>query len=193
MLAKKTKIREKIFELMAGVEKPMRRFLQLAESGAFPMQFEEKELLNEYLSNPFNAVKKDIKAEKLKKFLTQLKSLIENETIGLKDKEKEKKLHAVDFLLSFNFFDNVFWELNKVETQTLELTKQIEKIELGRKLNYLEAETKRIEKELEDKQIELIKTKAIIDKSNNALQLYQLRIKQLSSQHFNEEIEVAID
>lgn len=193
LLAKKNKIREKIFELMSGVEKPMRRFLQLSEAGGFPMAFEEKELLNEYLSNPFNAVKKDIKAEKLKKFLSQLKPLIENETIGLKDKEKEKKLAAVDFLLSFNFFDNVFWELNKVETQFLELSKQIEKIELNRKLNYLEAELKRIEKELEDKQIELIKTKAVIEKSSQSLQLFQHRVRQISAEHFDEEIEVEID
>ena len=190
---KKNKVREKIFELMSGVEKPLRRFLQLAEGGQYPLSFEEKELLESYLSNPFNAVKKDIKAEKLKKFLQQLKPLIENETIGLKDKEKEKKLQAINELLSFNFFDNVFWELNKVETQLIELSKKIEKIELNRKLNYLEAEAKRTEKEIEAKQIELVKTKASIEKSSQSLEQLRQKIQQISSQSFGEEIEVGID
>jgi len=153
---KKQDLKTDLMQTFSPIEKPLKRFLKLVESRQFVLDKEEEILLNSYLKDPFLALKRDPKGVGLKKILSFLKQLINDNSITLKEKEKEKKLTEIERLLSLDFFDKVFWEFNSIEKEFLEAEKELKTSSLSSKIKSLEEAISSLEKELLNKKSTLI-------------------------------------
>ena len=123
---KKQELKGKLIEKLGTVDKPLQRFSQLVESGKHILEKGLEDALRLYMTNPFIAIKRDPKGEELKKILQEVRQLVENGGITLKDeREKEKKLEALENLIEFNFFDEIFWEMNKAEAELNRADKEL--------------------------------------------------------------------
>lgn len=160
----KQNIKTRIVDLLSGVDKPFKRFQKLVEIGEIAIPKPLEETINEYLLNPFAALKKDQKAEHFKEILRELKKAVESDKIQLKEfKEKEKKLAAIDELLAFDFFENVFWALNKLESEIIAIEKEESKSEIHSKIGSKFKEISEIGQEIQDKGFLLKKLKEEIE------------------------------
>lgn len=164
----KSELKNKAFEIFSKVEKPLKRLLKLAESGQFAMGKEQKRILSSYMKDPLNALKQDPKADYLKELLRTAKKLVEENTITFKEKEKGKKLEAIKELLAFDFFENFFWKLNSLELELQKIEREMSDSNAQKRLFLLEGE-------LSEKQ------KAISEYSS-AIQRNELESKKLEEQ-----------
>ena len=121
----KQDLKLEISALLLNIDRPLSRYKQIVDSGRKKATKEEKEMLDLFITNPILALKKDPKAELFKKILTDMKNLIESGEIELKDKEKEKRLDALENILKFDFFGKVFWKMNELQLKQIELNKTI--------------------------------------------------------------------
>lgn len=156
LMQEKQDLKTDLMQTFSPIEKPLKRFLKLVESRQFVLEKEEELLLNSYLKDPFLALKRDPKGVGLKKILSFLKQLINDNSITLKEKEKEKKLSEIERLLSLDFFDKVFWKMNSIEKRFLEAEKQLKNSSLSSKIKSFEEELSSIEKELLNRKNALI-------------------------------------
>lgn len=156
---KKQQIKTKLVELFYPIEKLLRVFRKLAEANRFVLTPEEKVLLTSYLSNPFLALKKDNKAETLKKMFHYIKGLIDDGKISLKEKEKEKKINALNQLMEYDFFENFFWELNEIDKKLNEVEARISSLNISAKISSLKNEIASLSHSKENYSNELKKQK----------------------------------
>ncbi|MEW6295547.1 MAG: hypothetical protein AB1467_04610 [Candidatus Diapherotrites archaeon] len=178
---KKNDLKEKLLELFAPIDKPLKRLSQLIESGQFPAGPEETQVLTALSSDPFTALKRDPKALHIKKILSYLKELIEKETISLKEKEKDKKLESIEGLLSLNFFDKFFWEFNSIEVKFSELEKGLRKHFITSKILEIEKTIEGIERSLHEKKEELSELAQGIERNTDEVQLLENSISSSAS------------
>ena len=147
-LEKKEKLRSALVDLLAPLDKPLRRLEALSDSGAFLLEKTEKDFLRMFLREPLLAIKQDPRADFLKKILKELKAAIDSGKVSLKDeKDRGKRLGAIDSLVSFDFFSNFFWKANQVEVELQKAEKELshnnalqEKSDIEREIAYLEKE-----------------------------------------------------
>ncbi len=144
-LEKKSELKNRFLQLLSPVDKPLKRFSKLVESGQFPLEKEEEEFLFSYKSEPFSAFRKDPKAVRLKRILSQLKKLVKDNTLSLKEKEKEKKLSAIDELMETDFFGELFWETNRIDSEINAIEKRLSQSNAFRKRQELESGVKSLE------------------------------------------------
>ncbi len=148
----KQNMKTRIIDLMSNVDKPLKRFQKLTEINEIIISSELKESLKQYLSNSFSAMKTDQKAENLKAILSEVINAIESDMITFKDsKEKEKKLSAIKELINFDFFENVFWELNKLESEINAVEKQESESAITEKINGKLTDKNQLERDIEDR------------------------------------------
>lgn len=160
LMEKKQQTKTKLAELFYPVEKLLRSFRKLVEAKHFILTQEEKNLLNSYLSNPFLALKKDNNAETLKKIFNYIKELIKEGKISLKEKEKEKKINALNSLIEFDFFGNFFWELNETDKNLAEIEARINSLNISSKISSLKNNFSSLEHLKENYSAELQKQKS---------------------------------
>ncbi len=157
----KQDLKFEISALLLNIDRPLARYKQIVDSGRKKVTKEEKEMLDLFITNPILALKKDPKAELFKKILKDMKGLIEEGEIELKDKEKEKRLEALENILKFDFFGKVFWKMNELQKRQIDLNKSIstnaakgdlekeitKQKELNREINDLKERIENAEKE----------------------------------------------
>ena len=151
--------RQEVVQVLSPVAKPLGRMAKLVASKRMFLDKHEEELLGLYLEKPLEAVKLDPKAEALKKILVELEKGLEAETVGLKEKEKEKKLEAVKGLLARNSFER-FWKLNRIKVKENELAKRKAESQVYRKKEEAERMLAEVRRELEEKGLEKEELKA---------------------------------
>ncbi len=151
LFAEKQEIKTKIIELFSNIERPLKKFNNLVESQNVSIPREEKELLEVYLTNPFSALKMDVKAEGLKGILKSVKKAVEENIVELDEREKEKRLNALGELISFDFFENVFWKINQIDVKINEVEQGLLSGNVSQKLSETENEIRKIESELFEK------------------------------------------
>lgn len=154
---------QEVVQLLSPVAKPLSRMAKMAAAEKLFLDRHEEELLNLYLEKPLEAVKLDPKAEALKRLLRELEKGLEDETIGLKEKEKDKRLDAVKGLLEKNAFER-FWQLNRLKVKENELAKRKGESQAGQKLEEAERRLDAVRAELEEKGLEKEELKARQDK-----------------------------
>ncbi len=153
LLSEKQELKTEVSSLLSTIDKPLQRFKQLVDSGRWKLSREEKNTLDGFITNPIIALRADPKGENFKKILTNIVKAIEDEKIDFKEKEKEKKLQALNDIIAFDFFDKMFWRMNEIQKKQIELEKSLaeskyydEKEKLESKLH----ESKRVLVEKED-------------------------------------------
>ncbi|MFA5125687.1 MAG: hypothetical protein WC462_01660 [archaeon] len=165
LMNKKQEVKTEISALLLNIDRPLQRFKQLVDSGRWKISREEKEMLEQFLVNPIIALKKDPKAELFKKVLVEIKKAIEDNMVELKDKEREKRLEALQEIINFDFFGKVFWKMNEIQKKQTEINKELEKNVAKKDLEKEEIKLKEFEHELDKakEEIEGIqKSKSII-------------------------------
>lgn len=125
LLNEKQSLKTELSSLLSTIDKPLQRFSQLAESGRWKLTKEEKNTLDSFLTNPIIALRSDPKAASFKQILAMVVRAIEDEKIDFKEKEKEKKLAALNDIIAFDFFDKMFWKMNELQKKQIELDKKL--------------------------------------------------------------------
>ncbi|MCX6801049.1 MAG: hypothetical protein NTZ73_02580 [Candidatus Diapherotrites archaeon] len=169
LLAKKQDLRSEVSSLINSIDRPLQRFKSLVGSGRWRIPKEEEEIMDAFIVNPLLAMKKDPKAEKFKKVLKEIKKAIEGGEIVLKDKEKEKRLAALEELLAFDFFENVFWKINEAQKRQIEIEKEIEKNPAQKAVENEKERLKEIEKEINGIRERISGIEKEIEKTNQGI------------------------
>jgi len=144
----KQDLKTEISALLINIDRPLARFKQLVDSGRWKMGAEEKEMLNLFITNPILALKKDPKAETFKRVLGEILKAIEEGAVELKDKEKEKRLAALQEIINFDFFGKVFWKMNELQKRQIELNKELEKSAIKKEIEKDEKKENELAREL---------------------------------------------
>ncbi len=125
LLREKQKSKTGLLDLFAKIEKPLHRLDKSVKAGRVFLPKGLPEFLNELCTNPFVALKRDPKAEKIKAVLLETKKAVGSGAVDLKEKEKEKKLAVLEEMLSFDFFTESFWKFNKLDSEILSIEKSL--------------------------------------------------------------------
>ena len=182
----KQDLKLQISALLLNIDRPLQRYKQLVETGRKKIVKEEKEIIDLFITNPLLALKKDPKAELFKKVLKDVKESVQEGEIDLKEKEKEKRLEAIEEIIKYDFFGTVFWKMNELQKKQIELNKSIStnpiKKEIEEENNELgeeKRELKEMEKKLEDFEKQKQNTQKIIsDEIESAKNFAQNSLKQ---------------
>jgi hypothetical protein len=148
LLSKKQNLRSEVSSLINSIDRPLQRFRSLVSSGRWRIPGDEEEILEAFMVNPLLALKKDPKGEKLKNVLKEVKKAIKEDQIVLKEKEKEKRLAALEELLAFDFFENVFWKINETQKRQIEIEKELEKNPGQKALQNEQEKVKEVQREI---------------------------------------------
>ncbi|MBI4043993.1 MAG: hypothetical protein HY393_04275 [Candidatus Diapherotrites archaeon] len=169
-------LRARTLQLLAGAEKPLKKFLK---NSKFPLNEEEKSLLALYLSDPLEASKRDLKASALKELAGKCIQCVENGIIALKEKEKNKRVKALNAILAFNFFDEVFWKSNELQAQAMEIAKRLEELQVSRRVEEVQSRLASVERQLKEREHE----RASVKTQHAQLSMeYQETLQSLQSQ-----------
>jgi hypothetical protein len=186
---RKQELKGKLIEKIGTVDKPLQRFSQLVESRKHLIDKNLEDILRLYMTNPFIAIKRDPKGTELRKILQEVKQLVEKGDINLKDdREKEKKLEALDNLIEYNFFDEIFWEMNKAEAELNRADKELSGMKVYSDISGHEDSARRRATELQEKQNFL---NALAEKRrshNEHLESLKAKAEELSSNFFGQNI-----
>ena len=144
----KQSLKTDVSNLLGTIDRPMQRFKALVDSGRWHVKEGQKEYLDNLATNPMLVLKGDPRASTLKQILAEVKKAIEEEKIELKDKEKEKRLAALDELIAFNFFENVFWKLNEIQKRQAEIEKELAANPAQKKMEEEEKKAKEMGREI---------------------------------------------
>jgi hypothetical protein len=147
--AQKQALKTEIASLLATIDRPLQRFQSLVASGRWKISKEHENVLNGFITNPMLGLKSDPGGEKFKEILQEIVKAIEDGKIDLKEKEKEKRMNALNEILTFNFFEQVFWKLNEIQKQQKEVEEGVNTNPAQKELAVLEEEVKEKEKEIE--------------------------------------------
>ncbi|HNV00914.1 MAG TPA: hypothetical protein PKK60_00600 [archaeon] len=148
ILNEKQSLKIELSSLLSSIDKPLQRFNQLVETGRWKMPNEKKELLNAFITNPIIALKSDPKGIEFKIILTEIIQAIEEGKIELKEKEKEKKLASLNEIISFDFFEKIFWKLNEIQVNQIEIDKKIKECSVFETKNKMDTKLNEINKKI---------------------------------------------
>ena len=186
---RKQELKGKLIEKLGTVEKPMQRFSQMVESGKHFIEKDLGDVLRLYMTNPFIAIKRDPKGTELKKILAEVKQLVENGGIVLKDeREKEKKLEALDGLLEYSFFDEIFWEMNKADAELNKADKELSAMKVYSDISMHDDNARKIGSEIHEKENQLNALSEKITIREKQLQALKTRCEDAASDFFGQNV-----
>lgn len=172
LLNEKQSLKVELMSMISTVDRPLQRFLSLTQSGRWKIDNQKKELLKNFLTNPIVALRSDISGEKIKEILKEVIDAINDEKIELKEKEKEKKLDALQELIAFDYFGKIFWKVNEIQKEISEIDSQINQSKITNDIN--------------NKEKEINELKKSVDKKNEELKNIYTQIKNLNDKIINE-------
>jgi len=146
------KVKNEIRNLLAPIDKPLRKFLNLVERGEVKITKEQKELLSRTnrLKNPTMSLKD---TEILKDLLEFIKKLILSGKISLDKKKSKKALNSIQMILEKHVLD----ELTKSYVSLRETKRKLEEEHKDdlRDMKNLEEELRKIKTEINDLEKEI--------------------------------------
>lgn len=188
LLNEKQSLKVELMSMLSTVDKPLQRFLSLIESGRWKIETQKKELLKNFLTNPIVALRSDISGEKIKEILKEVIDAINDEKIELKEKEKEKKLDALQELIAFDYFGKIFWKVNEIQKELSKIDAQINQSEVTKDINNKERETNELKKEVDKKNEEITNLENQINSLNNKIMNEKNKISNFAKNVLNKKI-----
>ncbi|MDO8634525.1 MAG: hypothetical protein Q7K34_04510 [archaeon] len=184
-------LRQKFLAVLEKVDKPLTRFLKIASSNDGIVSHEERDLANSYFQNVLVASKRDPKGEQLKKILSRVLAMVEGGAISMKEKEKEKRIQALREVMEYDFFSEIFWKLNSLESEIMAIDKKISEFPLNKKIFDAEHELASAQRELsaaeetvnrlglkeKQKEVEILSAKGLAEKLASGITEKQVVIK----------------
>ncbi len=163
LLREKQDAKSKTIDLFSKIDKPLNRLQKAAAAGKYVLPKELFVFLQAVITNPFNALKKDPKAVRLKQLLRETEKAIGRGVIELKEKEREKRLGALQEMLSFDFFGQIFWKFNSLDAELAALEKKLQQLPAGQKESELLRELSSAKKQAEEAAEELREKEAMLE------------------------------
>ena len=166
----KQTLKVEVSSMLSTIDRPLQRFNAIVKNGMWKISKEQEDLLEGFITNPLLALKQDVNGKRFKEILKEILLAIEDGKIDIKPKEKEKRVDALQELISFDFFEKVFWKLNEIQKQQIEIEKELNENSSKKEL---ESETSTLQQLQRDKEkiLEEInhhnKTKATISEKIN--------------------------
>lgn len=190
LIHEKSSAKERIIELLAPVEKPLRKLQNLARNGQYVLEASQPEALNAYISNPFTALDSDKDAGILKSLLAELKKLIADGKIALKEKETEKKVSAIEQLLSSNSLESAFLAYCEISAKISEIESAIPKSRISSSISSAGERLRNIEREITAKAYSLEQEKTRQAEAEKELSALKEALRQAVGKATNSEIEL---
>ena len=163
----KQQLKTEVSSMLSTIDKPLQRFNALVKNKRWLLSNEKELLLDGFINNPLIALKKDVNGKIFKEILIEIKKAIDDEKIDLKEKEREKRIDALQELIAFDFFEKVFWKLNEIQKRQNEIEAIIKNNTYTKLHSNLENKKndflKEIENIQESKKIEETKKEKILD------------------------------
>lgn len=188
LLRKKQAVKTDLLDIFAKIEKPLHRLGKAVNAGKILLPEKQASFLNKLLLNPVKALKLDPKAETFKSVLLETKSAIDLGLIELKPKEKEKKLAVISELLSFDFFSESFWKLNKIDSEILAIEKQLASSSASEKESVLFASLKELAEKQCQAESDIVTAKIEEKTAKTTIVDLKLAIQNLLSKVFKKKI-----
>jgi hypothetical protein len=170
LLNQKQSLKIELSSMISTVEKPLNKYLIIAKGGRENIEKEEIELLDLFLTNPIYALKKDIKGERIKEILKKVLKAISDDKVELKEKEKEKRSDAINELINFDFFGNIFWKINKIQKELNEIEEEIKNSEVMGNIKNIE---KKVDEKIKEKKEITKKVENLEKEISNKKEKYQ--------------------
>ncbi|GEM_PF-716423 len=140
IMLEKGKLRAKFSDLLAGLEKPLKRLEKMVESKRYFLNAEGRATLHSFVEEPYSALKKDPTGEKFRLLLRELNKAIDSKEMHLKEKDLGKKKALISELESYDFAENFFWKENSLEKESLELEEKKKSMDVKKRIDSLESE-----------------------------------------------------
>jgi len=150
LASQKQALKSEVSSLLTTIDRPLQRFSSLVSSKRWVIDKEKQGILDGMMTNPLLTLKKDPSGEKFKAILQEIVKAINDGQIELKDREKEKRLNALNELLTFNFFERVFWKLNEIQKTQTELDGKLKENLVQKEIMEEEDQIKSLEREREE-------------------------------------------
>jgi hypothetical protein len=176
----KQDLKTEIGSLLLNIDRPLSRFKQLVDSSRWKIPKEEREMLDLFVTNPMFALKKDPKADVFKKVLGEIVKAIESGDIELKDREKEKRLGALQEIINFDFFGSVFWKMNEIQKKQAEINKQLEKSETKKEIEKEESGLMDLEKKNAESKGEIFQKEKLLANTKREIENELAEIKEFA-------------
>ncbi|MDO8647393.1 MAG: hypothetical protein Q7R70_03185 [Candidatus Diapherotrites archaeon] len=191
LLGEKKDLREKAANLLMPLEKQLRKMQTLSSNKEWILEKEQERMLSSYLEDSFNALRQDPKGEILKQCLQEMENAINKGKISFKDeKEKNRKIQAIEELKNFDFFSTFFWRLNEIDKELPKVHEALEKSTLFRQINGLKAREESIEREAVQKTNELSAVKTIKETQKMKIREEIIKLQEKAKEILGQEIEV---
>ncbi|MFA5763460.1 MAG: hypothetical protein WC915_01455 [archaeon] len=121
----KQALKIEVSSMLSTIDRPLQRFNAIVKNGMWKISKDQEELLEGFITNPLLALKQDVNGKRFKEILKEILSAIEDGKIDIKPKEKEKRIDALQELINFDFFEQVFWKLNEIQKRLIEIEKEL--------------------------------------------------------------------
>ncbi len=188
LLRDKQNAKTELLDIFAKIEKPLHRLGKAVKAGKILLPEKQASFLNRLLLNPVKALKLDPKAETLKSVLLETKTAIDSGLIELKPKEKEKKLAVISELLSFDFFSDLFWKLNKIDSEILAIEKELASSPASEKESKFLDLLKELDGKQQQAESDIVSTKNDRKNATSVVADSKLAIQKLLSKVFEKKI-----
>ncbi len=166
LLREKQEAKTELVSLISSIDRPLKRLSRAVASGRYILPQALASVLHKLEQNPLQLFKLDPKGESVKTLLLELKKAIESGVVELKDREREKRLAAIEELLAFNFFSKVFWKFNEIDSK-------LQAVEKDLRNNPVLSELSSLERKVED-------GKGLVEKTENSIALLRASIERES-------------
>lgn len=168
-----------LVSLISSIDKPLKRFSKAVESNRYLISKELADALMQLQQNPLQLFKKDPKGETVKELLKELKKAIESGVVDLKDKEKSKRVSAINELLAFNFFSNVFWKLNELDRELQSIEHDLNKKPVLAEIASTNKKIKDCERAIQETGFSLENLKSQLEREQEELSSLRQRIEEM--------------
>jgi len=187
----KSMVKEKALNILAPLEKQLRKMQTLGASGEWLLEKEQERMLNAYLQDCFTALKQDPKGEVLKQVLQEMRKAIKDGKIAFKEeKERAKKEAAIGELENYDFFNNFFWKLNEIEKRLPGIYAEMQNSTLFREISAANSEIQAFEREKAQKNREEIAVKEKKDRIMAEIALEAGKLSEIARQELGEDFEI---
>ena len=183
------KVRNEIRNLLAPIDKALRKFLNLVERGEVKVTKEQKELLSRTnrLKNPTMSLKD---TEILKELLESIKGLILSGKISLDKKKSKKALNSIQMILEKHVLD----ELTKSYVSLRETKRKLEEEHKDdlRDMENLEEELRKIKTKINDLEKEINEKEREINDSKEKIFTLKEDLERRIEKIVNEPVKIDI-
>lgn len=185
-------LRERLYSLIVDVKKALQRLENANNRKAYLLKERELQTIALLFEEPLSLIKIDPKGERIKALIKELENAIKQNAVTLKERDMPKVQNAISNILKKDFFNEFFWPLNELESETLKIQKEIRKSSIVKKILQAEQETKRIARDLEELKKELMEKKREKSKAEEEMQTLIKNLQELLSSALKKDIRIVI-